>query len=203
MRRKVCVLLIYWIILLISGCETPVRPIVKQWEFETDEAKIPANIALHITDKFRTYCPGYFDWTSDAVRYKMELGPFASDWFRYALESRFSNVSLVFAEPQFPYPEEDVDFIVTPEFASFQAGGPLIVKSGKYWIELRMNIDIRDKDGDNLAYMKLKQKGSQAGTTGTIGTKPGINLYPNICRMALKPIVDKTIEKIIELNNIK
>jgi hypothetical protein len=127
----------------------------------------------------------------------MELGPFATDWFTYALQSRFADVSVKLGEPKFPYSNDLVDYVITPEFTSFKAGGPVVIKLEEYWVELGMTSTIQDKNGEILETVELLEKGKQPGT---IGVNPGVHLYPNICRLAVKPLVDKTIDKVIELN---
>lgn len=180
----------------LTGCTAVVRPTVSQTEFMNSDTKIPAVVVMHVTDDFRKYSAEHFDWWCDATKYKMEIGPFATDWFRYALESKFSDVSLVSGGIEFPYNESDVDVILTPKFTSFKAGGPVVVKLEQYWVELGMDITFQDREGNVLETLNLKEKGSQGGT---IGVNPGVHLYPNICRLAIKPLADKTIAKTIEL----
>ncbi len=183
--------------IFLTGCTAVIRPTVSRSEFLIDEAKIPASVAFHATDKLKNYSGEHFDWWCDATKYKMELGPVTIDWFNYALESKFSNVFLAYGAPTFPY-TRDVDFVVTPEFTSFKSGGPVVVKLEKYWVELGMNVTIQDRNGQILETLQLKEKGARAGT---IGVNPGVHLYPEICRLAIKSLVNKTIDKIVALND--
>lgn len=183
------------LVIVVTGCSNVVRPVVSQSEFSYNGIKNASKVALHITDEFREYEGEHVDWWCDATSYKMQIGPLASDWFKYALESRFETVKMVAGMPSFPY-SEDVDFVVTPEFTSFKAGGPVVVKLEAYWVELEMTATIQDRTGKKLNVLELKEKGSQGGTPGF---NPGTHIYPEVCRLAVKPLVDKTIEKIVEL----
>ena len=183
--------------LFCTGCTVVVRPIVSESEFITDDAKIPATVALCLNEEFRGYSYSHLDWVCDGRNYKMEVGPFASDWFRYAFESRIDNVIVKSAKPEFPLSESGVDLVVTPKFTSFEAGGPWIVKMEQYWVEVGMNIKIQDGQGKVLEAMELQQKGVKGGS---IGLQPGSHIYPETCRIAVKSIVDQTIEKIDELS---
>jgi hypothetical protein len=187
-------------VICLTGCTAVVRPTISRSEFLVDEAKIPASVAFHATNKFKNFSGEHFDWWCDGTKYKMEFGSVTIDWFNYALESKFTNVSLAYGAPKFPYKKSDVDFVLTPEFTSFKAGGPVVVKLEKYWVELGMNVTIQDRNGKILETLQLKEKGSRAGT---IGVNPGVHLYPEICRLAIKPLVNKTIEKLVELNDKK
>ena len=184
-------------ILLLSGCTVVVRPTVSESEFITSEAKIPATVALCLNDKFRGYNYSHLDWVCDGRNYKMEVGPFASDWFRYAFESRIDNVIVKSDKPEFPLTDSSVDLVVTPKFTSFNAGGPWVVKMEQYWVDIGMNVKIQDGQGKVLETMELQQKGSKAGS---IGLQPGSHIYPETCRLAIKSIVGQAIDKIDELS---
>jgi hypothetical protein len=190
----------FFVILFLTGCTADIRPTVSQSEFLGNNAKVHAGIALFITDDFKNYSASHFDWWCDATKYKMEIGPFATDWLRYSLESKFDDVKLLSGNPKFPYSDSSINFVVTPKFTTFKAGGPVLVKLEKYWIELGMDVSIQDREGKILKTLKLKEKGAQAGT---IGVNPGVHLFPNICRLAMKPLADKTIAKLVELSNKK
>jgi hypothetical protein len=193
-------LILMGIVVSGAGCTAVVRPSVSPSEFMSDKPKILANVALHITEEFKNYSAEHFDWWCDGTKYKMEIGPFATDWFRYALENRFADASIAYGMPEFPYSESGTDFIITPKFTTFKAGGPVLVKIEKYWIELGMDVTIQDSRGQILETLQLQEKGAQAGT---LGVNPGVHLYPNICRLAVKPLVEQTIEKIAELHSKK
>ena len=94
-------------------------------------------------------------------------------------------------------PGSDVDFVVTPRFTSFKAGGPVVVKLEKYWVELGIKTTIYDKSGNVLDAPEFKEKGSKGGT---LGFNPGTHVYPEVCREAIKPIVKKTVERLFALS---
>jgi hypothetical protein len=196
---KLCSMLVLTSIISFgSGCTAVVRPTISRSEFLSYERKIPASVALHVTDRFKNYSAEHFDWWCDGTNYRMEIGSFATDCFQYALESRFEDVSVCLGMPRFPYPKSNVDYIVTPRFTSFEAGGPIFIKLENYWVKLGMYVTIQDKTGEVLESLNLNEKGTQGGT---IGVNPGVHLYPNICRLAIQPMVRKTVDKIVELNS--
>lgn len=183
---------------VLSGCSNVVRATVSPSEFISDGTKEPSVVALQVTDDFRNYSGKHVDWWCDATSYTMQIGPLATDWFQYALENKFQNVIVASGMPKFPYADSNVNFVVTPEFTSFKAGGPVVVKMENYWVELGMTVTIQDGQGKVLDTLELKEKGAQGGTPGF---NPGTHVYPEVCRKAVKPLVDKTIERLAEINN--
>lgn len=183
-------------IMVLTGCSNVVRPVVSPSEFIINGEKFDSTVALHITDEYREYKGKHVDWWCDATSYTMQIGPLATDWFRFSLESQFEQVKVNSGLPKFPYSGSDVDFVVTPKFTSFKAGGPVIIKLEKYWVELGMEVTIQDKSGKVLDVLELTEKSSKGGTPGF---NPGTDLYPEICREAVRPLVEKTITRLIEL----
>jgi hypothetical protein len=183
--------------MVFTGCSNVVRPSISQSEFILNGEKVNSTVALHITDEYRNFKGKHVDWWCDATSYTMEIGPLATDWFRYSFESQFERVNVNSGLAKFPYSVSDVDFVVTPEFTSFKAGGPVIIKLEKYWVELGMTATIQDKSGKVLDTLELKEKGSKGGTPGF---NPGTDLYPEICREAVRPLVEKTTNRLIELS---
>jgi hypothetical protein len=180
-----------------NGCSNVVRPALSRSEFAVNGEKVDSAVALHLTDEYRKYKGKHVDWWCDATSYTMEIGPLAADWLRLSLESQFETVKVNSGLPKFPYSSSDVDFVVTPEFTSFKAGGPVVVKMEKYWVELGMKVKIQDKSGDVLDVLELKEKGAKGGTPGF---NPGTHVYPEVCREAVRPLVDKTVKRLIELS---
>jgi hypothetical protein len=197
MKYVLCGMLLAAIVVL-TGCTNVVRATVSPSEFAPKDLKTPATVALHVTDEYRTFKGKHVDWWCDATSYTMEIGPLASDWFQYAMENQFENVIVGSGQPEFPYANPEVDFVVTPEFTSFKAGGPVVVKLEKYWVELGMSAKIQDARGNVLDTLELKERGEQGGTPGF---NPGTHVYPEVCRKAVKPLVDKTVARLVELSN--
>ena len=183
--------------MVFTGCSNVVRPVVSQSEFIVDGEKNDSKVALHVTDEYRKYRGKHVDWWCDATSYKMEIGQLATDWFRYSLESQFEEVTVNSGVPKFPYSSSDADFVVIPEFTSFKAGGPVVVKVEKYWVELGMKTTIQDKSGNVLDVIELKEKGARGGTPGF---NPGTHVYPEVCREAVGTLVDKTVDRLVEIS---
>lgn len=184
--------------LMLAGCSNVVRGTVSKSEFVSSGPKTSSVVAFHATDEFRTYKGKHVDWWCDATSYTMEIGTLATDWFRYALENQFAGVVVASGQPEFPYADSNVDYVITPAFTSFKAGGPVVVKMEHYWVELGMSVVIQDAKGNTLDTLELLEKGSQGGTPGF---NPGTHVYPEVCRKAVKPLVDTTIAKLVELSS--
>lgn len=195
-KKLMCSVVFIVTLIFFSGCTAIVRPTISQSEFLTNEEKVPATVVLHITQEFINYTYKHFDWVSDAKNYAIKVGPLTSDWLRYALESKINTVLIKSGKPQFTESSSNVDLLITPRFTSFKAGGPLPVKFEQYWVDIGMEVTLQDSQGRILETLKLQQKGSKAGS---IGLESGTQIYPEVCRMAIKPMVDKTVDKVIEL----
>ena len=196
-KKSICITVLVVTLLLFTGCTAVIRPTISQSEFISNTTKIPATVELYITKEFKECNYEHFDWWCDATNYSMQLGPLASDWFRYAFESNFETVMTKSGQPKLPLTNSNTDLVITPEFTSFKAGGPVVVKLEAYWVEIGMNVKIQDAQGQVLDTLELKEKGSKGGT---IGINPGTHVYPEVCRMAIKSIVEKTLDRAIELS---
>ncbi len=196
-RTVVKVSLLVVFALLYAGCTNTVRPTVSQSEFLNNAPKVNSTVALHLTDDFRYYEGKHVDWWCDGTTYTMEIGPLASDWFQYSLESRFKEVKVMSGLPRFPYSSPGVDIVVTPKFTSFKAGGPLVVKFENYWVELGMSATIQDRAGKVLDVLELTQKGAKGGTGGI---NPGVQVYPEVCRNAVGPLVNQTVGRVASIS---
>ena len=183
-------------IALLVGCTAQVRPTISPSEYITNAPRLPATVALYFSDEFRNYAPKHDD-PANFRSWILGLGPLATDAYTYAFEGRFEKVLVKAGEPQFPLPGGSVDYVVTPRFVSLNAGEPVFVKFENYWVELAIDVRIQDADGKNLETLHLKSKGVKRGAIGT--ESPGVAAYPVACREAVKPLVDQTVDRVIEL----
>lgn len=187
------------VLFLGSGCTVVVRPSFSESEFLSDAPKAPISVAVYVSDELKNYEHGHFDWWCDARNYDMKVGPMTIDCFHYALESRVQTVQMKPGLPSFPL-AEPADFVITPKFTDFKAGGPVAVKFEPYWVEISMEITIQDSQGQVLDTLTLKEKGSKGGS---IGMEPGTHIYPETCRTAVRAMVTQTVDKVLELSQNK
>ena len=127
----------------------------------------------------------------------MKIGSLTTEWFRYSLESQFEKVIVDSNLPKFPYSKPDVDFVIVPEFTSFKAGGPVVIPFENYWVELGMKTTIYDRSGNVLDVVELEEKGSKGGKPGF---NPGTDVYPEVCRRVVRPLVEKSVQRLVELS---
>lgn len=184
--------------LVLTGCSNVVYPVVSRSEFINDKDKIASIVVLHTTNAFRGYECKHVDWWFDGTAYDMKIGSLATEWFRYSLESQFEKVEVNSEFPKFPYPKSNVDFVIVPEFTSFKAGGPVVIPFENYWVKLGMKTTIYDKSGNVLDVVELNEKGSKRGV---LWFNQGTEVYPEVCRRAVSPLVEKSVQRLIEVSN--
>lgn len=194
--KRSSVLLLLVSLVMFAGCTVQINPAFSQSEFITNQEKVPASVALYFTDEFRAYAPKHDD-PMDLKSWVLNLGPMATDAFRYAFDSRFEKVLIKSGKPQFPLQEPDVDFVVSPKFTFFNSGEPVLVKFENYWVDLGMDVNIQDETGKTLETLQLRNKGVKRGSIGT--ESGGMGAYPVACREAVRPMVEQTVEKVTEL----
>jgi len=186
----------FFALLTQLGCTANVRPTFSPSEFVTNEEKLPANAALHVTDEFRKYSSSHTD-VMDMKKWKLELGPATTDALRFALESRFENVTLRVGQPQFPIELPAKSLVVVPTIDSVKQTGPVLAKFEKYHVTITMTVSVYDPAGDELKKMTVTGKGEKAGSIGF--DSPGHAALPEASRLAIKQLVDQILENLVKL----
>ncbi len=193
-------LLFLWLFILMSqfGCTASVRPTFSPSEFLCNEDKNTTDVSLYVTDEFREYSFKQTD-VMDLKEWKLELGPATTDALRFALESRFENVSLKLGKPQFPVNMHAGSIIVVPSFCSVKQTGPVLFKFEKYHVTITLNVVIYDPEGKELKQLTITGKGDKTGSIGY--DSAGHAALPEATRLAVRHVADQIIQHILELVN--
>lgn len=189
-------MLLFFALLTQFGCTAAIRPNISASEFITNQEKVPTNAALYVTDEFRNYSSTHVD-VMDIKKWKLELGPATTDALRYALESRFENVTLSVGQPQFPVDLPAGSLVVVPTFDSVSQRGPVFFKFEKYHVTVRMTVCVYDPAGRELKKMNLTGRGDKAGSIGY--DSAGHSALPEASRLAIKQVVDQILQNLAEL----
>lgn len=188
--------LFLFVVLTQGGCTAIIRPTISPSEFFINEKKLLPDVALYVPDGFREYSSKHTD-VGDLKQWQLEVGPPATDALRYALESRFENVTVHASQPHFPLSSPGPSLVVVPAFDSVKAAFPVAFKFEVYRVALTMTIRVYDSAGNELKAVTLTGKGKKTGSIGY--DSAGHAALPEACRRAIKEVVDQAVEAIAEL----
>jgi hypothetical protein len=179
----------------VSGCAPVVQPHVSSTEFLVAAAKISGSIDLYVSEDFRSYKAEKTD-ISEMKNWNFELGPVAVDAFRYALESRFQQVSVTLGTPQFPMVAGNgLHVVVQPSFASFEASDPVFLKFENYKATVGFSVSVYDPSGKVVLSQTYTGEGKKQGSIGY--ADPGHAAYPIAVQNAIKDATKKFVDDLV------
>lgn len=196
-RVLVCVALVATSAL--TGCTMIVSPNISSSDFLTTEEEVPGTIHLYVSEHFKNYTQDKTD-ISDMKEWHFELGEAATDAFRFAFESRFSDVKVRLGDPAFPIENDahnEFFVVVSPEFVSFKAYDPVVFKFEQFKVETSIRVDAYDTKGEKLFSEVYAGTGVKRGSIGY--QSAGMNAYPVATELALEEIVNEVVSDIHQL----
>ena len=189
--------IILYVILVCTGCAAVIKPQVSSSEFLNTDEKKPGTIHLYVSEAFRAHKEVKQD-ISELKEWTFELGPVSIDTFRFALESRFTDVSVKLGEPVFPIKNPGGFFaVVRPEFTSFLASDPVLFKFEDYKAEIGFSVDIYNADGIVILSKKYVGKGVKQGAIGY--EDPGHAAYPVAIQTAVTDAVNQIVTDLLNI----
>jgi hypothetical protein len=190
---------IVFLFLVSAGCTAVIKPHVSASEFLVVDEKIPGTVHLYVSDAFRTHEETKQD-ISEFKEWKFNIGPVSVDTFRFALESRFSDVSVKLGEPLFPMESSDDFFaVVKPQFSSFKTSDPVLFRFENYTAEVGFMIDIYNAGGNIILSKQYVGRGEKQGSIGY--EDPGHSAYPVAIQAAITDSVNQTVIDLINISN--
>lgn len=195
------------IVLLFSltSCLTQIiRPTINESEFLSTEPKKVGSCVLYVTDTFKSYTASDTEALA-GIEWQFELGPCATDAFRYGLASKFENLQVKLGEPRFPFTDsqlKDPVIIVEPAFDHFKVLHlPMIVKFEPCSVKVALKVKAYDSSGRILLNKLYEAKGWKLGSVGF--QAPGVKALPIASELAIKDAVNKALADIITLQENK
>jgi hypothetical protein len=187
------------LIVLIAGCAPVIQPRVSSSEFLIAGNKVPGRVELFVLEEFTSYKAEKTD-VSELKTWKFELGPVAVDSFRFALESRFEQVSVTLGTPRFPVDAGAVFYAaVQPSFVSFKASDPILFRFEDYKATIGFNMSVFDADGKIILSQTYTGEGTQQGSIGY--ADPGHAAYPIAVQNAVKDATKKFVNDLVGISN--
>jgi len=199
-KRLVLNFFVVLLLAVLNSCTSIVTPNIQSSEYLTENKKVDGTVHLYISKEFKKYTQTKVD-ISDLKNWKFELGTSATDAFRYALESKFTNVSVSLGVPNFPLSIDTRDkffVVVTPSFNSFYASDPILFKFENFHVNIKFQVDVFDVNGNKLISELYDGKGTKRGAIGYASA--GSNAYPVAAKQALNDAIHKAIDSIVALN---
>ena len=181
---------------LLTACTAVVSPHVSEAEFLTNTQKRPVQIDVYVTDEFRNHRETQQN-VMDMKSWDYELGPVATDAFKYALASRFERVNLRLGAPHFPLAEDSAArvYVVQPSFAGFDAHYPYVFKFETYTAKVTFLVALYDSSGKRLLENTFDGEGSMQGSIGYESAGHAAN--PVAAQEAVKAAVNKAVDAIV------
>jgi hypothetical protein len=181
---------------LSLGCTAVVKPHVSESDFLSSSEKIAANVDLYVSDDFRSHHESQTD-VMDMKKWDFELGPVASDAFKYSLAAAFKSVTLKSVAPKFPLSANsagDLRIAVRPAFASFDSHFPWVFKFETYSAEVGFTVDVYDADGKKVISKTYQGRGEKRGSIGFESAGHAAN--PVAAELAIRDAVQKSVADI-------
>ncbi len=193
-------LIILFTIPVCTGCTAVVKPHVSSSEFLIADERKPGIVHLYVTEEFRTHKEIKQD-ISEFKEWTFDLGPVSVDAFRFALESRFTDVSVKLGKPAFPIENPGGFFaVVRPEFTSFLASDPILFKFEDYKSEVGFSVNIYNTDGNILLSRQYVGKGVKQGAIGY--EDPGHAAYPVAIQAAVADAVNQMVTDLLNIADL-
>jgi hypothetical protein len=177
-----------------AGCTASVRPSVSESEFMTDRRKVNASVMLVSTEAFRNHSVKRTD-LMDMKGWQFEIGPAASDTFRYTLASRFVASDVRPATPAYPLPSPAPRAVVVPSIVQLKSTQPIVFKFENYGVTVTLDVDVFDSRGTRLYSRTYTGSGKKQGAIGQ--ESAGHAAFPEACRQALRQAIDAAVDELV------